>query len=779
MTLDTPAMGQLGPHNDDPHVSTATLSIAGMTCASCVRRVERALGKTGGVASASVNLATEQATVTFAPEATGIDELLGAVTRAGYGATEIIPADDGDFDQIASDAERRATDLRGRRIKLLAGITLSVPIIMLSMFFQSAFPDESWLLLALTLPVWAWVGADFHTSALRQIRHLGANMDVLVSLGSTAAFVMSVAATLAPQIVGGMTFYDTTALIVTLIYLGKYLEARAKGQAGEAIAALAALRPSVAHVLRSGAEMDVAIAQVRPGDVCIVRPGEKIPTDGLVLAGSSAADESLLTGESMPVEKQAGDHVIGATLNTTGSLRVRATHVGRDTVLAGILRQVEEAQGSKAPIQKLADTVSGVFVPVVLVLSLLTFAGWTLIASATHLSLGMQSAPWILGLVAGIAVLVVACPCALGLATPTAIMVGAGRGAALGILFRDGESLEQLEKVRLVAFDKTGTITRGKPELTDIVTLHGDRREEDVLRLAAAAESPSEHPLARAIVAAGAQASDPLPPAEGFEAIPGGGVSATVEGHEVLIGTPELLATRDVTGLKAAEAALIGPQSDGKTAVVVAVDGVAAGVLALADTVKPTSAEAVKHLHSLGIRVLMLTGDHERAAHAIAAQVGIAPEDVIARVLPGEKAAVIQRLQDETHATGLVAFAGDGVNDAPALAQADVGIAMGTGAEVAMRAAGATLVRGDLAELAPALSLSRQTMRIIRQNLFWAFGYNSILIPIAMLSPVIPWLGTAAPIFSAAAMALSSVTVISNSLRLRGFRSARAHHISL
>ena len=647
------------------------------------------------------------------------------------------------------------------------------------MFFMNRFPGENLLLLALTAPVWGYVGWEFHRAAWRSARHLGANMDTLVSLGSTAAFLMSVVATFWPQVVGSVTFYDTTALIITLIYLGKYLEARAKGQASDAIRRLAGLRASVAHVVRDGREIDLPIEQVRVGDEFIVRPGEKIPTDGDVLSGASAVDESMLTGESMPVEKRAGDAVIGATLNASGMLRVRATRVGRDTMLAGVIRMVEEAQGSKAPIQRLADTVSGVFVPAVLVVALLTFIGWTVAgyvfgfapAPAMGEAQTAMTSPWIVALVAAIAVLVVACPCALGLATPTAIMVATGRGAELGVLFKGGESLERLEKVGAVVLDKTGTITRGKPELTDVALIpDGELSEQDLLRLAASAESASEHPIARAIVA-GAQARGvELAAPDEFQATAGGGIRAIVEGRQILVGSRRFLAEGgvDLTSLDVLRPDPSALEGAGKTLALVAVDGTLAGALAVADTLKVGSAQAIARLQEQGVAVWMITGDNARVAESIAAQAGIPAERVLAEALPGEKAEQVRRLQEQADGK-LVAFAGDGVNDAPALAQADVGIAMGTGTDIAMETADATLIKGNLRSLGDALSLSRATMRVIRQNLFWAFAYNTILIPLAIASPAIPWLRESAPIFAAAAMALSSVTVVTNSLRLRGF----------
>ncbi len=803
-----------------PAGQTDEFVITGMTCASCVRRVERALGKTPGVDTANVNLATERATVTYDPAVTTIDDLLAAVTRAGYGAeplatvappshTAVITqqktssagvaeesgaanvSDNTDETDVSPEVYnapdaltlRRQREQRHRRNVLALGIALTLPVVILSMFFMDRFPGENILLLALTAPVWGYVGWDFHRTSIRMLRHFGANMDVLVTLGSTAAFLMSVMATFWPTLVGGVTFYDTTALIITLIYLGKYLEARAKGQASEAIQRLAGLRAKVAHVVRDGREIDLPVERVRVGDVLIVRPGEKIPTDGVVLDGASSVDESLLTGESMPIEKTTDDTVIGATINQHGMLRMRATKVGAETMLAGVIRLVEQAQGSKAPIQRLADTISGIFVPAVLGVAALTFVGWVIagyaLGFAPQAAMGATtSAPWVVALVAAIAVLVVACPCALGLATPTAIMVGTGKGASLGALIRNGEVLERMGKVTTVALDKTGTITRGQPELTDFtVTPDATLGKDEALRLIAGAEAASEHPLARAIVAgAETQGLAPTQPVADFRAIPGGGVVATVAGRAVVVGTRALLRERGVaaTSLAAAESTLTELESAGKTALLAAIDGALMATLGVADTVKPDSAQAIAELRAAGVAVWMITGDNRRTAQAIAAQVDIPADHILAETLPSDKAAQVARLskvQTEGGKRTVVAFVGDGVNDAPALAQADIGVALGAGSDVAMEAAGVTLVSGSLRGVVTSLRISRATMRIIRQNLFWAFAYNSVLIPLAIASPAIPALHSSAPIFAAAAMALSSVTVVSNSLRLARFQA--------
>ncbi len=812
--------------------SQAVFALEGMTCATCAMRIEKGLKKVPGVLDAQVNLATERGTVTYDAALTGPEQMIQKVEATGYKATPLnlaaspVPVAEqgsatigntstpiiatasnvtnsqataatshgattdilalttsGDVtskrtapalsmaqeDEIS---QRKAAELERKRNLLILGGALSLPVLILSMFFMDRFPGENLLLLVLTTPVWALVGWEFHRGALKNLRHLSANMDTLVSLGSSAAYLLSVVATFWPSLVGGMTFYDTTALIVTLIFLGKYLEARAKGQTNHAIKQLIGLQPRTAHVLRAGQEIDLPIEQINVGDELLVRPGEKIPIDGEVLVGSSAVDESMITGESLPVERGVGDTVIGATLNQRGLLHVRAMRIGADTVLASIIRLVEQAQGSKAPIQRLADRIAAIFVPTVLGIAALTFVLWTVVGhtlgldttgiSGTHMD---STSVWITAIVAAVAVLVVACPCALGLATPTAIMVGTGKGAEQGILIKGGESLERIQAVRAVLLDKTGTLTNGKPELTDVLARPGVQSDE-LLRLVALAERGSEHPLAGAVVEGAlarglALTSYPTH----FTALAGRGLEATIEEHRLLIGTRGLLRERAIAS-DALEEQLAALEAQGKTAMLVALDGQLAGAVAVADTLKRGSAEAIKRLHEQGLDVWMLTGDNRRTAEHIAAEVGIPAANVLAEVLPGDKARQVKQLQEQ----GLVvAFAGDGINDAPALVQADAGIAMGTGTDVAMEASDITLVKGNLKSIATALALSKATMRTIRQNLFWAFAYNVILIPTAILSPLIPFLREQAPIFAAAAMALSSVTVISNSLRLRRF----------
>jgi P-type Cu+ transporter len=769
--------------------NSAIFDIEGMTCASCAMRIEKGLKKVPGVKDTSVNLATEKATVIYDPTLTDVEQMVQKVDAVGYKATPqvsslgktqqaesvsnpskattmpspVVPLED-------EQSKRRQAGITRKRNLLILGVVLTLPVVILNMFFMNRFPGENYLLLALTTPVWAVVGWEFHRGAIKNLRHASANMDTLVSVGSTAAYILSVVATFLPQVVGGITFYDTTALIVTLIFLGKYLEARATGQTNEAIKKLIGLQARTAHVIRSGNEIEMPVEQVQVGDELIVRPGEKIPVDGVVLSGLTAVDESMITGESIPVEKSEGDSLIGATINQSGLLHMRATKVGADTVLASIIRMVEQAQGSKAPIQRLADTISSIFVPVVLVVAMLTFIAWAIIGNATGTvittsAMMSTSNPWIVAIVAAVAVLVVACPCALGLATPTAIMVGTGKGAEQGILIRGGASLERIQAVRVVLLDKTGTITKGRPELTDTIAVAG-WQADDVLRMTAGAEQGSEHPLASAIID-GARARgialNALP--EHFTALAGRGLEARVDGHEVLFGTRQLMSERAIA-YDALENQSGTFEGQGKTVMLVALDGRIAGLVAVADAVKTGSKEAIRQLQEQGLEAWMITGDNRRAALAIAAQVGIPAEKVLAEVLPQDKASQVKRLQEQ----GLVvAFAGDGINDAPALVQADAGIAMGTGTDIAMEASDITLVKGNLKSVATALALSRATMRTIKQNLFWAFAYNAILIPAAILSPLIPFLRQNAPIFAAAAMALSSVTVVSNSLRLRRF----------
>ena len=754
-----------------------SLPIEGMSCAACVSRIEGALKGVPGVVEASVNLATERAQVAFPEGRVTVAELRAALRAAGYDIPERTEeADRPDDGQAARARERERARLR---LKVLVGAALSVPVLLGS--FPQLVPwvpaalGNPWVGLVLTAPIQFWVGWGFHRGAWIALRHGTANMNTLVSLGTNAAFFGSLAVTLAPDAlmaVGGMTYYDTAAVLMTLIALGRYLEARARGRASAAIRALMELRPRTARVLRDGGEQDVAVEDVVPGDLVRVRPGEKIPVDGEVVEGRSTVDESMVTGESLPAAKTPGDRVIGATQNRTGTFIMRARRVGRDTVLAQIIRLVEAAQGSKAPIQALADRVSAVFVPIVLGLAGATGLGWWLFGPAPSVLFAFS---------ATIAVLVIACPCAMGLATPTAIMVGAGKAAEHGILVKSASALELLHRVRTIIMDKTGTLTRGHPEVTDVLPRDGTAAAE-LLALAAAVERGSEHPLAEAIVARATAEGITPPAAEAFLALPGQGVEARVAGRAVVLGPARLMAERglDALELGAFQKEVERLEAEGKTAVFVAVDGTVRGLVAVADVLRPEAATTVAALRRLGLEVVMLTGDARRTAEAIARQAGVTR--IAAEVLPEEKAAQVARFQTEGRQ---VAMVGDGINDAPALAQADVGIAMGSGADVALEAADVTLLSGDLRTLVTAIALSRATLRIIRQNLAWAFGYNLVLLPIAAgalypvfggsgvppaLRPILGDSGLLSPILAGAAMALSSVSVVTNSLRLKRFR---------
>jgi Cu+-exporting ATPase len=761
------------------------LPILGMHCASCATRIEKALSTSPGVQRAGVNYATARATVHYDPASTNIDKLREVVKDTGYDV--IVPeaaTSSGTRNESESTAEvesqAREKEYQRQKQQFFIALALTIPVVILAMgshlipALKSTFdaPWRTWAELVLTTPVLLWAGREFFAGAWISAKHRAADMNTLVAIGTFSAYAYSLVVTVAPNLVssaantpagmagmqtgGPGVYYEAAAVIITLILMGNVLQARANSQTGSAIKALMGLQPKTARVERDGKEQDILISEVVIGDIVLVRPGEKVPVDGEVLDGASSVDESMLTGEPLPVQKKAGDTVIGATLNKTGTFRLHATKVGSDTVLQQIVRLVQEAQGSKAPIQRLADRVAGVFVPVVICIAIATFVIWFNVAPA--------DSRLTMALLTFVSVLIIACPCALGLATPTAIMVGTGRGAQAGILIKGGAALETAHKLTAIVLDKTGTITQGQPAITDVLP-QGNLNADELLRLAASAERGSEHPLGEAIVRSAQERGLKLSQPQEFNAIAGHGIEAVIDGQKVLLGNAKLMRDRNLLSDEDAVKALA---EDGKTPMFVAIDEKFAGIIAVADPIKESSREAIKQLHALGLEVAMMTGDNRATAETIARQVGI--DRVLAEILPDGKGAEIKKLQAEGK---IVAMVGDGINDAPALAQADVGIAMGSGTDVAMEAADITLVRGDLKGVASSIALSKATIQNIKQNLFFAFLYNVLGIPIAagLLYPFTGWL--LSPIIASAAMALSSISVVSNALRLRGFKVQR------
>ncbi len=740
---------------------TKTFPIKGMHCASCVRVLERALTKVSGVESATVNLATEKATVNYDDSACTPKQMESAVAQVGY--TAMI---EGEKVDEKKEQEEKARELKSLRLKVIVSLTIGLLILWGSfpglIDFAPFFLKNFYLQLALASIVQFWPGLTFYKATIPSLRHRSANMDTLVAIGTTAAFSYSVLVTLMPKVISAvgiepMPYFDVATIVIALILLGRFFEAKAKAGTSEAIKKLLSLQAKTARVMRDDKEIDIPISEVIIGDVVRVRPGEKIPVDGVILEGESAVDESMITGESIPVDKAQGDNVVGATLNKSGTFTYRAEKVGGQTMLAQIITLVENAQGSKAPIQRVADTISSYFVPIVIMLSIATFAVWYVFG---------PSPAFLYALLNTVAVLIIACPCAMGLATPTAIMVGTGIGAQNGILIKDAQSLEIAHKVKAIIFDKTGTLTNGKPEVTDIIPTH-DAPPDTVLRVASSLEKGSEHSLAEAIVKKAESDNIPSLPVEKFKAIPGHGVEGVISGKQVFFGNRKLM---ESMGVKVANYLdnVENLEREGKTVMFLAFETTLLGLIAVMDTVKESAREGINELTKKGIEVVMMTGDNKRTAEAIAQSLGI--KRVLSEVLPEEKEQEVRKIQNEGK---VVAMVGDGINDAPALAAADIGIAMGSGTDVAIETAGITLINRDLRSVASAIKLSKKTMRTIKLNLFWAFGYNIILIPVAM-GALYPFFGLLLnPIFASAAMASSSISVVSNSLLLKRLKLSR------
>ncbi|GGB55667.1 heavy metal translocating P-type ATPase [Fictibacillus barbaricus] len=726
----------------------AEFNLTGMTCAACATRIEKGLNKLPGVIKANVNLALETGSVQYNPSEVSIGEMIKKVDDLGYGAAL---KEENNKEAV----DHRALEIEKQKGKFIFSVILSFPLLwaMVSHFEFTSFiylPDmfmNPWVQLALATPVQFVVGKQFYVGAYKALRNKSANMDVLVALGTSAAYFYSLyLSILSIGTNEGMVemYFETSAVLITLIVLGKLFEAKAKGRSSEAIKKLMGLQAKTAIVVRDDKEIEIPIEEVVAGDIVFVKPGDKVPVDGEIIEGRSSLDESMLTGESVPVDKTVGDTVIGATINKNGFLKIKATKVGKDTALAQIIKVVEEAQGSKAPIQRLADQISGIFVPIVVGIAILTFIIWFVWVSPGEFAVALEKL---------IAVLVIACPCALGLATPTSIMAGSGRSAEFGILFKGGEHLETTHRIDTVILDKTGTVTNGTPELTDII-VEPTFNEEEVLQLVGSAEKNSEHPLAQAIVEGITNKGIQLTDSDDFDAIPGFGIKAVVAGKTLLIGTRKLMKENDII-INDPDNQMDALEKAGKTAMLVAIDGVYAGIIAVADTIKETSKNAISRLKEMGLKVIMITGDNQQTAQYIAKQVGI--DHVIAEVLPEGKADEVKKLQQQGNK---VAMVGDGINDAPALAVAEIGMAIGTGTDVAMEAADVTLIRGDLNSIADAIYMSKKTIRNIKQNLFWAFAYNALGVPVAALGFLAPWL-------AGAAMAFSSVSVVLNALRLQ------------